>query len=101
MDRAAVPPERRTDRTHTGAAGALLLPQLLARARHFTAGLGLVRAARAGPPDTAGPLRRSGLVDLGAEHVVGEIERADFLIFKIDNIDSRHGSYLFALRTRT
>jgi hypothetical protein len=40
------------------------------------------------------------LVDLGAEHVVAEIHGTDYLIAKIEYVNSRH-DYRLALRTMT
>ena len=83
VDRAAMTPQRRTDGTHAGAAGALLLPQLLARTRNFPADLGLGRAATRMP----GAIVAHRLVDqlfvhFGAEDGVGQIDRADNLILR-------------------
>ena len=61
VDRAAMPPQRRTDRRDTRPARALLLPQLLARAAHQTSVLGGVRFRRAGRRGSASPLPKAGL----------------------------------------
>ena len=58
VDRAALAPQRAPDAADAGAAGALLLPQLLAGARNLGARLGLVGAAT-----QAGEVRLDGDVD--------------------------------------
>src|SRR5439155_15934887 len=86
-DGAAVPPERVADRADARASRALLPPRLLAAPLHVRAVLRLVRAA---------PLRRVGLDDrlphqvavhASAEHVVADVDAADFRVLVVDDVD--------------
>src|SRR5262249_47759391 len=87
---AAALPLGRADRALTGAAGALLLPRLLATARHFAATLGVVSAGAA-----IGQLARHRLMEqrhphLDAEHLWLEIERATLATLCTEDCDGRH-----------
>src|SRR5205807_8257898 len=79
--------QRMADRAHARAAGALLPPRLLAAALHVRAVLRLMRAA---------PLRRVGvddrlpyqiLVHASAEHIVADVDAADFRVLVGDDIN--------------
>src|SRR5579871_1086837 len=100
-DRPTVAPQRRPHRTDARPACAFLLPQLLTRTGNFTPGLSLVGARTQTRLILADRFVKQRFVDFGPEHFVGEVERAHFLVVQIQNIDCRHGSYLFALRTTT
>src|SRR5690606_34159635 len=85
---AAAPPDRVADVAHARAAGALLLPQLLAAAAHHPAALGSLRAATRlglrlahGLPDDARP-------HPPAEHLVAQGDRAHLLALRIDDVES-------------
>src|SRR6185437_7571999 len=91
MDRAAVAPERRTDGADSRAARSLLLPKLPARAAYFALVFRLVRSRAPASQMVPHRLVQKVLVDLGREHIVGQIDRADFLAFKIFYVHNGHG----------
>ena len=77
VDRTAMPPDRAAHRTHAGAAGTLLLPQLLARTGHFVPGLDLVRAGARARQIMPHRLVEQVLIDFRAEHGVRQFHFAD------------------------
>src|SRR5215831_7702488 len=84
-------PDRAADRTHTGASGALLLPELLTRTGDFRAGLHLVGARALRCRILPDRFVQQRFVDFGAEDFVRQLERADLLIIQIKNINRWHG----------
>ena len=78
MYRRAMPPQRRPDRSNARPARALLLPQLLARARHFPPGFRLVRSGALAGAVVLHRLPEQVFVDR-AENLVGQVERSDLL----------------------
>src|SRR5262249_54428264 len=98
MYRAAMAPHWAPHRTHTGAAGSLLLPQLLARARDFAPRLGLVRSGMLARLELPHRFVQEVLVDLRSEDFIAQRYFADLGVGKIHYIECGHGS-LFALRT--
>src|SRR5208283_3970626 len=90
VHRAAVAPDGRTDRTHAGPAGALLLPQLFAAARHLAAHLGFVRAAVVAGLKVPYRFIQERVVDLGREYFVGQFQLADLLVLQIHYIHCRY-----------
>ena len=72
-------PERAAYRTHARAAGALLLPQLLARPGHFMAGLGLRRAGALAGQIMPNRFIKQVLIHFGAENRIGKFDFADLL----------------------
>src|SRR5690606_27048309 len=86
--RAAPSPDRVADVAHARAAGALLLPHLLAAASDHAAALGRVRAAA-----RLGLLVPDGFPDEArshppAEHLVAQVDRTDLLVLRIDDVES-------------
>src|SRR5579883_882119 len=90
VDRAAMTPQRRTNRTDARAAGALLPPELAARAADFALILGLVRARAEAGEIPARSFVQQILVNLRAENGIRQLERADFLATQIYHIHHRH-----------
>src|SRR5690606_18872139 len=90
VNRAALAPNRRTDRADASAAGAFLLPQLLARTADFTATLGLVRAGAAASHVVAHRLIEKRFGDFGGEHRVSHFNRTDLLVVEIEDVQLRH-----------
>src|SRR6478672_6404077 len=89
MYRAAVPPQWRTNRTHTGASGTLLLPKLLARSRNQLLVLGSVRSRPLPGAIMLYRFPQQILVDR-AKDLVGEFQRANFFTAQIVNVDRCH-----------
>ena len=77
-----MPPQRRTDRADTGAARALLLPQLLARAGDQLLVLGGVRAGALRGAVMLHRFPQQVFVDR-AEDFIGQIERPDLLPLRL------------------
>src|SRR5207244_3879323 len=86
---AAALPLRRADRALARAAGALLLPGLLAAARDLAPALRVV-----GADATIGELAHDGLMQHGqvhgVEHVGLELEAARLLALRVDHLEVRH-----------
>jgi hypothetical protein len=110
MHGSAMTPQRRADGAHARAARALLLPQFLSRARHF---MPRFRRGRSRPPRSGMVTHRfiyKRFVHFGAEHRIGELNRAHHGAIQIHNVYTRHRSwsfvfprapYRFARRTMT
>src|SRR5229473_1988931 len=98
VDRAAMAPEGRADRTDTRAARALLLPELAARAAHFALVLGLVRAAAQSAQVPPRSFVQQVLVDLRAKNRVRQLHLTDFLAIQIDYVDDRHNLFSFSVQ---
>ncbi len=77
-----MPPQRRADGADARASGALLLPQLLARAAHQLAVLGGVRSGALSGAVVLHRFPEQVLVDR-AEYFLGQLEGADFLAAQI------------------
>src|SRR6266849_8971453 len=101
MDRSAMAPERRTDRAHTRAARALLLPELAARAADFALVLGLVRAAAQPAQMPPRGFVQQVLIDLRAKDRVRQFHLPDFLAIQVHYVDDRHNLFSFSLETRS
>src|SRR5215210_1459363 len=86
---------RRTISTLTRAAGALLLERLLARARHFRAGLRLVRSLAETGEVVAHCLVNEMLLVRVPEDRFRQVERAHLLVVPVPDINGRHGYSLF------
>src|SRR5271166_1951033 len=82
-------PQRGANRTNAGASGALLLPQFLARAGNFPAGLGGVSAAVLPGAVVLHRLPEQIFVDR-AENFVGEVEGPDLLAAQIVDVNRCH-----------
>ena len=86
MRGAAVPPQRRSNGAHARAAGAFLLPQLLAGTRYFMARLG----RRGSRPPRGGSIPHrfieQRLVYFGAEHCVRKLDRAHYRAVQVHNV---------------
>src|SRR5215213_7021831 len=98
VDVAAALPERRADRRDARPAGALLLPELLARAGNVAAGLrphGALAGAREVGLDGRVDQR---LVQLGAEYGVRKFEVADLFVLQVAHLNGRHFVSLRLLR---
>src|SRR5882762_6023653 len=93
MHRAAVAPERRTNRADTRAAGAFLPPELAARAADFALVLGLVRARAQTAEIPARSFMQQVRIHLRAKYRVGELHLPDLLAIQIDYIHDRHNRY--------
>src|SRR5256886_853105 len=87
---AAALPLGRADGALAGAAGALLLPRLLAAARHLTAALGVVGAGAAIGQLARHRLMEQGHPHLDAEHLRLEVERAALATLCAEDFDGRH-----------
>src|SRR5687767_10736042 len=87
-----MPPQGRTNRTHSGAAGALLLPELLARTGYLPADLRLRRTGTDARAVVADSFVNQRLIHFRAKDFVAQIERSDDLIAEIENINARHCS---------
>ena len=83
MNRATVTPERAAHRTHPGASGALLLPELLAGTGDFVAGLDLVGTGALASQVMANGFIEQRFVDFGAKNRVRQFDFADLLIVEI------------------
>src|ERR1700719_3256372 len=84
-------PQRRPDGADTCAPGALLFPELFARAADLALILGLVRTRA--PPRQIMPhcFVQQILVYFGAEYIVGKIDLANLFAFEIFNVRYWHG----------
>jgi len=88
-------PQRRPDRTHAGAPGALLPPQLLAGTRYQLAVFGCVRA---------GPLRGAVMLHRlpqqifihAAENLFSQLQRANLLAVQIEYVNLCHRKSAFS-----
>src|SRR5207248_6864006 len=80
--RSAVPPQRRANRPNASAAGALLLPQLLARAGDQLAVLGRVRAGALRCAVVLYRLPQQVFV-YRAKDFIGQLQLANLLAFEI------------------
>src|SRR5271157_644193 len=89
MHRRAVPPQGRTDRADAGAAGALLLPQLLAGTGNLPARLGGMRPGALPGAVMLHRFPEQVFIDR-AKDFVSEIERPDLLTAQIVNINRCH-----------
>ena len=89
VDRAAMPPERRADRTDASAARTLLSPELLAGAAHQLLVLGGVRAGTLPGAVVLHRFPEQILVDC-AENFIGQLEGAYFLAAQIHYINRCH-----------
>src|SRR5581483_3970755 len=89
VHRVAMPPQWGPDRSDTGAACALLLPQLLARAGNFPAALGFVRAGALPGAVVFHRFPEQVFVDR-AEDLVGQIEGSDLFTAQIVYINRCH-----------
>src|SRR6266478_2579733 len=96
MNRAAMAPERRTNRTDARAAGALLPPELAARAADFAFVLGLVRARAQTAQIPARSFVQQVRIHFRAKHCVGELHLPDLLAIQIDDVHDRHNFPYFA-----
>src|SRR5579859_1552158 len=97
VHRAAVTPDRRTHRANAGAAGTLLLPQLLARTRDQLLVLGGGSTLPHRSPIVLHCFPQQGLVDLfWREDLVRQLQRAYCFSTEIDYINVCH---LFSSRT--
>ncbi len=85
-----MPPQRRTDRAHTRAAGAFLPPQLAPRAAHFALVLGLVGARADFALIPARRFVQQVRIYLRAKNRVGKLHLAHFLAIQIDYVNDRH-----------
>src|SRR5258705_7605465 len=90
MHRAAMAPQRRTNRADARAASALLPPELAARAADFALVLGLVRARAQTAQIPARSFVQQVWIHLRAKHRVGELHLPDLLAIQIDYIHDRH-----------
>src|SRR5882672_5687476 len=95
VDRAAMTPERRTDRADTRAPRALLLPELAARAAHFALFLDLVRAPAQSPQIPPRSFVQQVLIHLCAKDRVRQFDLADFLATQIDYVHDGHNLFSF------
>src|SRR6266851_5542105 len=98
VDRAAMAPERRTNRAHARAASALLLPELAARAADFALVLGLVRTAAQPAEVPPRSFMQQVLVDLRAKDRVRQLHLTDLLAIQIDYVDDRHNLFSFSVQ---
>src|SRR5229473_793648 len=98
VDRAAMAPERRTNRADTRAARTLLLPELAARAADFALVLGLVRAAAQSAQVPPRSFVQQVLIDLRAKDRVRQIHLTDFLAIQVDYVDDRHNLFSFSVQ---
>src|SRR6266481_9843300 len=98
VDRAAMTPERRTDRADTRAPRALLLPELAARAAHFALFLDFVRAPAQSPQIPPRSFVQQVLIHLCAKDCVRQLDLADFLAIQIDYIHDRHNLFSFSIQ---
>src|SRR4029079_18106039 len=87
---AAVAMDGRTVTALPGAPGTLLPERLLARAAHFGAVLDLVRSLAQTGQVVAHRLVDQMLFVRVAEDLVGELDRADFLVVPVLDVDGRH-----------
>src|SRR5712692_7422443 len=83
-------PKRRTDRANTRAAGALLPPELAARAADFALFLDLVRSPAQPAQIPPRSFVQQVLIHLRAKDRVRQLDLADFLAIQIDYIHYRH-----------
>src|SRR4029077_5038425 len=90
VPRSAMAPQRRTNRPDARAPGALLPPQLAARAAHFALVLGLVGARAHAAQIPPRSFMQQVWVDLGAEYRLGQLHLPDLLAIQIDYIHDRH-----------
>src|SRR6185312_10167738 len=91
MRGAAVPPQRTADGTHARPAGALLLPQFLARSGHFMPGLGLGGSAPHARQMMPYGFIQQRFVDRRREYHIRQVHGADFFVTEIDDIYAWHG----------
>src|SRR5260370_2818397 len=96
MNRAVMAPERRTNRADARAAGALLPPELAARAADFAFVLGLVRARAQTAQIPARSFVQQVRIHFRAKHCVGELHLPDLLAIQIDDVHDRHNFPYFA-----
>ena len=90
VDVATAFPERRAQRSDAGAACALLLPELLARAAHVAARLGGAGAGALICHVGFDRFVNQRLVERRAEHVFRQRQLADFFVLEILNLHNRH-----------
>ena len=90
VNRAAVAPERRTNRADSRSSRSFLLPKLLARAAHFALIFRLVRSRAFAGEVMAHRFVQQVLIHLHRKHVVGEFNLADFLAFEIFYVRNGH-----------
>src|SRR6266850_349872 len=98
VDRAAMTPERRTDRADARAPRALLLPELAARAAYFALFLDLVRAPAQSTQIPPRSFVQQVLIHLCAKDCVRQIDLADFLATQIDYVHDRHNLFSFSIQ---
>src|SRR5205814_2885816 len=90
---AAMPPQRRADRAHAGASGALLLPQFLAGAGDQLAVLGGVGAGAQRGAIVLDRFPQQIFVD-AAENFFRQLQRTDLLAAQVDYINLCHNQLL-------
>src|SRR6266446_9984887 len=95
VNRAAMTPERRTDRADARASRTLLLPELAARAAHFALFLDLVRAPAQSPQIPPRGFVQQVLIHLRAKDRVRQFDLADLLATQIDYVHDRHNLFSF------
>src|SRR5882724_9969522 len=100
VDSAAMAPKRRANRADARAAGALLLPELAARAADFALVLGLVRARTQPAQIPPRSFVQQVLVDFRAKDRVRQLHLTDLLAIQIDYVDDRHNLFSLFLETR-
>ena len=89
-DDAAATPLGSTDRTLTGAAGALLTPRLAAAAADLGTALGVMGASAIGSHEVTHALVHHGHVGGDAVHGLAELELGDLLAGDVLDINRRH-----------
>ena len=90
MHGAALAPDRRANRADARPAGALLPPQLAARAGDFPSALGLVRSSALRPQIPARDLVQQVRIDALGKNVVGQVHLAHRLALEILDVHQRH-----------
>src|SRR6185437_6511085 len=96
VHRAAMAPQRRSNRADAGAACALLPPELLARTAYFALVLRLMRSSALARHIVPHRLVQQVRVHPGREHVVGQLHRADLLACQVFHVHNGHGLRLSA-----
>src|SRR5579864_4917364 len=99
VNRTAMTPQRRPDRTDTRTARALLPPQLAAGSGHFALFLHLVRTAAQARQIPPRSFMQQVRIHLGAEYGVRQLDFADFLSVQIDYIHDWHNLVSFVIRS--
>src|SRR5712672_4847529 len=95
MNRSAMAPQGRPDRTHSRTPCALLLPELAACAADLALVLGLVRTAAQPAQMPPRSFVQQVLVDFRAKNRVRQLHLTDFLAIQIDYVDDRHNLFSF------